>query len=51
MNMENIPDEVWQCNVCDELFQSYLELKKLQTSKKIVWNYFKISCQCRTLDC
>ena len=30
MNMENIPDEVWQCNVCDELFQSYLELKKLQ---------------------
>ena len=27
MNLENNPDEVWQCNVCDELFQSYLELK------------------------
>ena len=27
MNLENNGDEVWQCNVCEELFQSYLELK------------------------
>ena len=27
MNLENNPDEVWQCNVCDKSFQSYSELK------------------------
>ena len=27
MNLENNPDEVWQCNFCDKLFQSYLEIK------------------------
>ena len=27
MNLENNPDEVWQCNVCDKSFQSYFELK------------------------
>ena len=27
MNLENNPDEVWQCDVCVKLFSSYLEIK------------------------